>query len=90
MVTEKNGKTLHLLKANSKPSKSGKKRKHIPIMGTYEQYTESKKKADSSGKMAQAPAIPNQNEGEILFLQPGPNGQPIMAPKPNNKDVKMK
>ena len=43
-------------------------------MGTFAQYTESKKKSDSSGKMAQAPAIPNQNEGEILFLQPGPNG----------------
>jgi len=43
-------------------------------MGTYDQYTESKKKGDSSGKMAQAPAIPNQNQGEILFLQKGPNG----------------
>ena len=62
------------MKANSKPSKSGKKRKQVPIMGTYEQYSESKKKGDSSGKMAQAPAIPNQNQGEILFLQKGPNG----------------
>ena len=38
LSTEKNGKTLHLLKANSKPSKSGKKRKTIPIMGTFEAF----------------------------------------------------
>ena len=44
MAAEKNGKTLHLLKSSSKPSKTGKKRKEIPILGTYQQYTDSKKK----------------------------------------------
>jgi len=42
---EKNGKTLHLLKSGSKPVQGGKKRKQIPIMGTFGQYNESKKKA---------------------------------------------
>ena len=44
-ATEKNGKTLHLLKSGSKPTVGGKKRKQIPIMGTFGQYNESKKKA---------------------------------------------
>ena len=43
--SEKNGKTLHLLKSNSKPVATGKKRKKIPIMGTYGQYKDSKSKA---------------------------------------------
>ena len=87
---EKNGKTLHLLKANSKPSKSGKKRKNVPIMGTFEQFTESKKKADSQGKKNQVQEILEQNKDQVLVLQRGPNGQPIMGPKPQNKDVNMK
>ena len=44
-LVEKNGKTLHLLKSSSKPSKTGKKRKEIPILGTYGEYSESKQKA---------------------------------------------
>ena len=48
---EKNGKTLHLLKSNSKPSKAGKKRKEIPILGTYQQYTDSKKKPQPPANM---------------------------------------
>ena len=42
--------------------------------------TESKKK-QASAEQSQAK--------EILYLQTGPNGQPIMAPKPNAKDAKM-
>ena len=39
----KNGKTLHLLKASAKPTKTDKKRKKIAILGDFEQYKESKK-----------------------------------------------
>ena len=51
-IIEKPGKTLHLLKSSSKPSKTGKKRKEIPILGTYQQYTDSKKKPQPLANMA--------------------------------------
>ena len=79
MLTEKPGKTLHLLKANSKPVPVGRKRRKIAAAGTFDEYLQSKKKQASD----QSPA------DEKLFLQTGPNGQPIMAPKPNAKDAKM-
>ena len=41
----KPGKTLHLLKARSKPIQSGRKRKKVPTLGTYTQYKDSKSKA---------------------------------------------
>ena len=34
-LTEKPGKTLHLLKARSKPIQSGRKRKKVAILGTF-------------------------------------------------------
>ena len=70
-----------MLKANSKPVASDRKRKKIPAAGTFEEYLESKKKPEPK-KMAKAPSE------EKLFLQNGPNGQPIMAPMPGNKDAK--
>lgn len=42
---EKNGKTLHLLKSKSKPTAFAKKRKKIPILGSYTEYKDSKQKA---------------------------------------------
>ena len=77
------------MKANSKPSASGKKRKTVALMGTFEQFTESKKRAESQGKKSQVQEILDQNKDSVLVLQKGPNGQPIMGPKPQNKDVKM-
>ena len=44
IVIEKSGKTLHLLKARSKPIQSGIKRKKIATLGTFADYKESKKK----------------------------------------------
>ena len=44
MSTEKSGKTLHLLKSNSKPTKPRQKRKKVELFGTFDQYKESKKK----------------------------------------------
>jgi len=42
LSTEKKGKMASLLKTNSKPVASTKKRKKIPIQGTYEEYRDSK------------------------------------------------
>ena len=49
---EKNGKTLHLLKSSSKPAAASKKRKKIPIMGTFGQYKDSKSKAMAAAGLA--------------------------------------
>ena len=42
-LSQKSGKTIHLLKASSKKIQSGKKRKKIPVLGTIKHYKESKK-----------------------------------------------
>ena len=46
MHIEKNGKTLHLLKQGSKQSSGIKSRKQVPLMGTFGQYKDSKRKPD--------------------------------------------
>ena len=43
LSTEKNGKTLHLLKAKSKATPAGKKRKKVALLGSFESYKDSKK-----------------------------------------------
>ena len=42
-LSQKSGKTIHLLKSGSKKIQTGKKRKKIPILGTIKHYKESKK-----------------------------------------------
>ena len=44
-LSQKSGKTIHLLKASSKATASGKKRKKIPVLGSIKHYKESKKLA---------------------------------------------
>ena len=51
----KTGKTLDLLKTKSKPIAAEKKRKKVPLLGTFEQFTESKKKSQPGPGMAQPP-----------------------------------
>ena len=41
----KTGKTLDLLKSKSKPIAAEKKRKKVPLLGSFETYQESKKKS---------------------------------------------
>ena len=43
-TTEKAGKTIHLLKAGSKVQAGGKKRRKVELLGTIDEYKESKKK----------------------------------------------
>ena len=73
---------MHLLKARSNPVPSKLKRKKIQIGSTFKEFQDSKKKDGNMGKQGQA-------QEEKLFLQHGPNGQPIMAPMPKGKDAKM-
>ena len=44
MHTEKPGKTIFLLKQGAKPYSPSKPRRKIQILGTFDQYKESKKK----------------------------------------------
>ena len=44
-LSQKSGKTIHLLKQASKPALAGKKRRKVPLMGSLEQYKDSKKKS---------------------------------------------
>ena len=90
LLTERNGKTLHLLKANSKPVASGRKRKKIMLLGTYEQYTESKKKPGP--QPAHGPSLGNlpiSSLGEGAQIHSGANSiTQYMAPAPKAKDPK--
>ena len=68
--TEKAGKTIHLLKARSKPIQSGRKRKKVSRLGTFEDYKSSKKKAEAAQQQQPAPApMPPPN-------QPSPRAAP--------------
>ena len=44
-LSQRSGKTIHLLKASSKAIKSGKKRKKVPLLGNIGHYKDSKKLA---------------------------------------------
>ena len=82
MAAEKNGKTIHLLKSASKPTPAGRKRQKIPVLGSFGEYTDSKKKAMVSGPPAAEQNVQN----------PRPSGSSIvnyMAPAPQTKDAKM-
>ena len=86
---EKNGKTLHLLKSASKPSQSGKVRKKVELLGSFQQYSESKKKPQPAANVAAPNQIPSQNSGAPSILQmmaPVPK-ENVQAPK--GKDAKM-
>ena len=81
---EKNGKTLHLLKANSKPIPTKLKRRKIQLLGTYKEYAESKKKPVPV-KDPIAQSKPPVGSGQIQ----GNGILQFMAPAPNAKDAKM-
>ena len=51
----KTGKTLDLLMSKSKPIAAEKKRKKVPLLGSFETYQESKKKSQLPTGMAQPP-----------------------------------
>ena len=55
-LSQYSGKTIHLLKQSSKPALAGKKRRKVPLLGSLEQFKESKKKP-----MSQAQPSPSQS-----------------------------
>ena len=71
-MIERSGKTLALLKASSKPSKSDRKNKKIEILGTYKEYQDSKKKQAAGPPVGQPSAK----------VDPNPNASAV-APQPN-------
>ena len=85
----KPGKTIDLLKAKSKPITMEKKRKKVPLIGTFEDYQSSKKKPVPPSNMAQLPPGQKIPGNEKLELQRDAKGMLVMAPVPNAKDAKM-
>ena len=59
----KTGKTLDLLKTKSKPISAEKKRRKVPLLGSFESYTDSKKKSQVPAGMAQPPNTQNLAQG---------------------------
>ena len=49
-LSQKSGKTIHLLKQSSKPTKVGRKRRKVALLGSLEQFKESKKKPMAPGQ----------------------------------------
>ena len=76
---EKNGKTLHLLKSGSKATQSGKTRKKVELLGSFDQYSESKKKPLVQNNVAAV----SQNSGQIAG---GSSILQFMAPNPSTKE----
>ena len=67
----KTGKTLDLLKSKSKPVPSSKKRKTVPLLGTFEAYVEQSKKKPVPTGMAQPPNTQNLAQGAQQLLNFG-------------------
>ena len=66
--SEKSGKTIHLLKSGSKQTSGAKVRKVVPLLGTFAQFKDSKKKP--------APKEVAQNIVDQVMLAPQPNIPP--------------
>ena len=69
---------IHLLKSGSKASTAAKKRKVVPLLGSFQEYKDSKKKPQP---LVQQPA--QQMNIDSMLLQPNQ-----MAPAPENKKKK--
>ena len=59
-LAEKSGKTIHLLKAKSKPIQSGRKKKKLPMLGTFQDFKDSKKKPMPTPPVPNLPSGPTQ------------------------------
>ena len=91
--TEKNGKTLHLLKMGSKQASGVKTRKQVPLMGSFAQYKESKKKPDPKQvaqqivdavlKPPQQPHSGRSRERQPVAVQSQITDTVMLAPFPN-------
>ena len=67
----KTGKTLDLLKSKSKPIAAEKKRKKVPLLGSFETYVEQSKKKPQPTGMTQPPNTSNLAQGAQQLLNFG-------------------
>ena len=88
---------MYLLKSNSKPAPSERKKKKVELLGSFQKYVEqSKKKQDT--QIQEKPAGPNTgqplpSQGILQFMAPAPNAS-IQGPAAGTggqkgKDAKM-
>ena len=101
-LSQKSGKTIHLLKQSSKPAMAGKKRKKVALLGTLEQFKDSKKKPSPPPQQPVLQSSLAQSAGASQGLQPptfnlsnarndGPGKTvPPMFASQKGKDAKMK
>ena len=75
--TEKSGKMIHLLKSGSKQASGQKIRKTVPLLGTFAQYKDSKKKPE--------PKQVAQSIVDQVMMAPPPN-----VSLPSKEDLKKK
>ena len=85
----KTGKTLDLLKSKSKPIAAEKKRKKVPLLGSFETYVEQSKKKPQPTGMAQPPNTSNLAQGAQQLLNFGAANQAQKGPAKPNKDANM-
>ena len=84
-VSQKPGKTLYLLKSNSKVIAKGKKRKVVPLLGSIDEFKESKKKAVAQHEQQQQQERPPPMQMNIDSMLLPPSN---MAPQPEEKGKK--
>ena len=70
------------MKSKSKPVPAGRKRQKIPVLGSFGEYSDSKKKAMASASNDAKPPMPGPKPGGSSIVQ-------FMAPAPGAKDAKM-
>ena len=76
----KTGKTLDLLKSKSKPIAAEKKRKKVPLLGSFETYVEQSKKKPQPTGMAQPPNTSNLAQRAQQLLNFGAANQNQKGP----------
>ena len=79
---------MDLLKTNSKPISTKRKRKTVPIKGTFADYQDSKKKPQPGPGMAQPPSTQHLAHGAQQLLNFGAASQTQKGPS-QPKDAKM-
>ena len=73
-TSQKNGRTLHLLKTSAKSQQPHKKRKTLPIMGTLSEFKTANqylKEEESQRQQEQSEVLGNQNQIPSDFSEDG-------------------
>ena len=94
-LSQKSGKTIHLLKQSSKPAMAGKKKRKVALLGSLEQFKESKKKPTAQPQQPVLQSSLAPAPGASQTLQPptfntSTKNVPSMFASGKGKDAKMK